>query len=149
MEQKTREIWILVPNKSLGAFVLGEEINKYFNLKHYVTHYEEKETSSYDSYEFYELNVIVWVENGKITTIKSDTECYWQGKNLIKMSFEQFLIDYKLVPDESAMIYTLVSENRGQNQMVYDFEDLSLQIWVWRKKIVTVIVSNYHDIKDE
>lgn len=58
------------------------------------------------------------------------------------MSFEEFLSFYKVAPDYSDKIYILVN-GRGQNQMVYDFDKLGLQIWVWRKKIVTVLVSNY------
>lgn len=32
--------------------------------------------------------------------------------------------------------------------MLYEFEDLGLQIWVWRKKIRTVVVSNYQNLDD-
>jgi hypothetical protein len=129
-----------IPNKSVGIFVLGENINQYIFLPHEITYHEEKETPPYDDYYFYELYTDIWVENGKIDTIKCDYNCYWQGVNLIKMPFEQFLADYGVVPDKSEMIYTLVNEKRGQNQMVYTFDNLGLMIWVWRKKIVTVLV---------
>jgi hypothetical protein len=133
----------LNPNKNVGIFVLGMNINKYLYLPHNIIHHEEKETPSYDSYRFYTLGLIIWVENAKIKTINCEKECYWQGKNLIKMPFEQFLSEYQVKPEKSEMLYTLVSENRGQNQMVYDFDDLGLMVWVWRKKIVTVLVSKY------
>jgi len=131
----------LVPNKSVGIFLLGDDIQKYLYLPHNVIHHEENEPI-YDSYDFYKSKVILWTEEGKIKTIRCTLECYWKGHNLIKMPFDEFLYEYKVNPDKSEMLYTLVSENRGQNQMVHDFNDLGLMIWVWRKKIVTVIISN-------
>jgi hypothetical protein len=36
----------------------------------------------------------------------------------------------------------MLVNGKGQTQKVYDLDDLGLQIWVYRKKIVTVIVWN-------
>ena len=54
------------------------------------------------------------------------------------------LIDYQQ-PDNADILYVPVSKNRGQNQKVYDFDNLGLMIWVWRKKIVNILISNYED----
>ena len=131
----------LIPNKSLGIFILGSSIKKYVHLPHDLAKNEVK-YFSYDSYNFYELGLIVWVEKGKVETVCCKNECYWRGYNLLKMPIDKFQSLYNVMPDKSEKIYHLVN-GRGQNQMVYDFDKLGLQIWVWRKKIVTVLVSNY------
>jgi hypothetical protein len=97
---------------------------------------------SYESYNFYEQDLILWVEKSKIETICCEKECYWAGRNLIKMPFDEFLLSYNVTPDKSENIYILVN-GKGQNQTVYDFDKLGLQIWVWRKRIVTVLISNF------
>lgn len=136
----------LIPNKSIGIFVLGDDIQEYLYLPHKITRHEEYEPS-YDSYDFYESNVVLWVEEGKINTIRCTVDCYWEGYNLIKMPFEEFILKYEITPNKSESIYTLVGDNRGQNQMVYDFDDLGLIIWVWRKKIVTIL--SYNSMQEE
>jgi hypothetical protein len=133
---------VLIPNYSVGNFIIGNHISEYLFCGY--KFYPKTNEYSDDLYEFDDPKLSIWVDdNNCILFIGCNKECYWQGKNLIKMPFEQFLINYKVVPDKFEMIYTLVSENRGQNQMVYDFDTLGLQIWVWKKKIVTVLISNY------
>lgn len=143
MQIKDKKMGIneLIPNKSLGIFILGSSIKKYVHLPHDLAKNKEK-YFSYDSYNFYELGVIVWVEKGKVETVCCKNECYWKGDNLLRMSIDKFQSLYNVISDKSEKIYHLVN-GRGQNQMVYDFDQLGLQIWVWRNKIVTVLVSNY------
>lgn len=132
----------LIPNISVGDFFLGHNIDEYLVYEH---EYYSKNTDEFadDLYEFYSPPVSIWTNNNhNIIIIGCYKECYLQGRNLLKMPFEEFLSFYKVVPDYSDKIYLLVN-GRGQNQMVYDFDQLGLQIWVWRNKIVTVLVSNY------
>ncbi|WP_321518436.1 hypothetical protein [uncultured Bacteroides sp.] len=136
----------LIPNKSVGIFCLGSDVRKYTHIPHYLTKNKENDFS-YESYDFYEQDIVVWVEKGRIETLCCKNRCYWQGLNLIKMPFDEFQSLYNVVPDKSENIYLLVN-GRGQNQTVYDFDKLGLQIWGWRKKIVTVLVSNYQDCED-
>ncbi|WP_294626895.1 hypothetical protein [uncultured Bacteroides sp.] len=131
----------LVPNVSVGMFVLGDNINRYLSLSHTVEHID-RGFYSYDDYEFPEQYVSMWVENQKIEFITCDTYCFWHNENLIGMSYDRFLL---LIggqqPDDEDVCYIPISKDRGQNQKVYDFENLGLQIWVWRNKIKTVIIS--------
>ena len=139
---------ILIPNKSVGPFVIGDSIDRYLSYPHTSKRHNE-ESFSYDSYVFDEYKITVWVENNLIETICCDEECFWEGHNLIKMPFDEFLERYQLKPDSSESIYLSVY-GRGQNQMVYVFDDAGLQIWVWRKRIVTVLVSdNSLDLMDD
>jgi len=137
----------LVPNISVGVFIIGDRINNYTDYPHVVERHKEKEFS-YDSYMFLNQDVILWVENKRIETIRCEKECYWDGNNLIKMPIEKFLLTYNLIPDKLDNIYLLVN-GKGQNQQVYEFDNLGLQIWVWRKKIVTVLAANYQQIDNK
>lgn len=134
---------MLIPNISYGIFIIGEDISKYLYLPHN-REYREEKLFSYDSYDFYKEDIIIWVDNGKIDTIRCEKECYWMGYNLIGMLYDYFLTFLsKKEPDTEDICYVPISPYRGQNQKVYDFDDLGLQIWVWRNRIKTVLISKY------
>lgn len=132
----------LIPKVSFGMFVLGDNIDKYINLPHIVEHIE-CELYSYDDYDFPEQNVSIMVIKHKIATIRCDTSCFWQNENLIGMTYSRFLLLACQQPKCEDVCYVPISQDRGQNQKVYDFDDLGLLIWVWRNKIKTVQISNY------
>ena len=132
----------LVPNKSVDVFLLGCFIDKYLDREH---EYYSKGNNEFadDLYEFLSPSLSIWTDDShKISIIGCYKECYWADHNLIKMPFDEFLLSYNVTPDKSENIYILVN-GKGQNQTVYDFDKLGLQIWVWRKRIVAVLVSNY------
>ena len=134
------ETFELIPNKSYGIFVIGEDIEKYLHLDHVISELE------FDySYEFTDLKIDAWVENNKIQTICCDAECYFQEKNLIGMLYDDFLVLVKQEPSNKDICYVPVSRDRGQNQNVYVFDDLGLQVWVWRNKIRTILISKYEE----
>ena len=134
----------LIPKKSYENFILGDDIINYLYLPHYME--SSDDPIDYDAYYFDNLNFDIWVKNGKIVTINCEIECYWQGKNLINMFYEEFLmlIDYQQPSDED-ILYVPINRDRGQNQKVYTFDHLGLMVWVWRKKIRTVLIYNYED----
>ncbi|MDH6356080.1 hypothetical protein M2132_002443 [Dysgonomonas sp. PH5-45] len=139
------ENFTLIPNKSLGVFILRDDIENYLYIEHIKEHIKER-TFSYDSYDFYDRKVTVWPTEGKIETIRCNSMCYLNGENLIGMSYERFLILVNQFPDTESEEYVLINSNRGQNQKVYDFDELGLQIWVWRNKIRTVLISSYEGL---
>lgn len=135
-------------NRSYGNFMIGDPISKYLSLPHVVEYYSE-DPNEYNSYNFYESKVILWVnDKGKIETIRCEIECYWCSKNLIGLPFDDFLILAGRQPDEEESYYVYIAENKVQKQKVYTFDSWSLQVWVWRKRIVTILISNY-DLLDE
>ena len=149
LNQTNMDNIVLIPNKSVGPFVIGDSIDKYLSYPHIYERRQAIPTYSYDSYTFDDYKVTVWTKNNIIETVRCDEECFWEGQNLIKMPFDEFLERYQLKPDNSESIYLSVY-GRGQNQMVYDFDDVGLQVWVWRKRIVTVLVSdNSLDLIDD
>lgn len=135
----------LVLNKSYGDFIIGDDISNYLHKPHEVIlskgDPEAFDYRYYDSYYFDDTNFAVWVQNGKIETICCSIECFWQGKNLIKMPYEEFLTLVDQQPDDEEDFYVPLSRNKGQNQKCYTFSELGLMVWVWRKKIVTVLIS--------
>ena len=134
----------LIPNKSYENFILGDDITNNLHLP-----YRMKSSDNpidYDIYYFDNLNFDIWVENGKIGTISCKIECYWKGKNLIKMPYDVFLaLANHQQPNKEEVLYVPINRDRGQNQTVYNFDKLGLMIWVWRKKIRTVLIYNYKD----
>lgn len=132
---------ILIPNKSVGKYMIGENIQTYLQFKHDYEHCVEKDYEC-DKYVFPDDNIIVYVEDDKIQSISCEKTCYWQGVNLIRMNFDFFLKQYKVMYDSKDEIFMCVAD-RFQTQKVYDFDKLGLQIWVWRNLIRTVIVSDY------
>jgi hypothetical protein len=135
----------LIPNRSIGSFILNDNINNYLHFKHEITHHAN-EDSDYDTYSFSDYELLAWVENSRITTLRCTKECYWQDINLIRMPFEQFLSHFNVIPNKSETLYTLIDKDHGQNQKVYDFDDLGLIIWVCRNKIVTILAYNNQNI---
>ena len=85
----------------------------------------------------------------KIDFIICDICCYWQNENLIGMTYDHFLsLIGGQCPDNEDICYVPVSRERGQNQKVYNFKSIGLQVWVWRNKIKTIIVSK-ETLEDE
>ena len=133
---------ILIPNKSVGKYIIGEKIHAYLQLNHYYEHCIES-FFEYDRYEFPDDDIIVYVEDEIIQSITCNKTCFWKGVNIIHMNFESFLKHYTVMYDSKDEVYLRVAE-RFQTQKVYDFDELGLQIWVWRNLIRTVIVSKYN-----
>ena len=136
----------LIPNKSYDIFVLGDNISNYLHLPHRIDFYDDDPYICHDTYYFDNFNFEIWVVDSKIDTICCDIECYWKDKNLIKMPYDIFLtmINYQQ-PDSEDSLYVLTSKHSGQNQKVYDFNNIGLMVWVWRKKIRSILISNYED----
>ena len=135
----------LVLNISYNEFLLGSNVSLYTKRQHHVEMYFEPE--DWFCYYFYThgKEIELWCINGIIESICCRISCIYDGYELIGMNFEDFLHIIKEKPSEHNINYVPINEHRGQNQHVYDFERCGLQIWTWRKKIKTVIISNSND----
>lgn len=136
----------LVPNRSLGIFILGDKIDKYLALPY---EYEPARSfgdgTDYETYYFFDSSICVWTENNRIGSIDCDYACYWKGKNLIGMLYDDFISFVQCEPDSQDSFYVPINADQGRNQMAYVFFSLGLTIWVWRKKIRSVVIDNYED----
>jgi hypothetical protein len=135
----------LIPNVSYNDFVLGSNISNYLNREHTKQTYCES-TFINDSYHFINEDIDVWCEiDGIINTIRCSSSCIYRGVELIGLDFSQFISYIKKNPDDEDVIYISGTGKRGQNQHVYEFDTIGLQIWVWRNKIRTVMISKYEE----
>lgn len=139
----------LILNTSYNEFFIGTHISNYFYKR-----YEEGEPSE-DPWEdgvcfdFYDDGVTIWCVNNIIETISCHRECIYDGINLIGMNFNEFLNRFHFSPDDEDIIWLKGAEGKnGQNQHVYDFDKEGLQIWVWRNKIRTIIITDYSKCVD-
>lgn len=137
-----------MPKIGVGIFRLGKNIDFYIQKMSY-EYYSKGEEFISDLYTFYNESLEVFVDqNGLIEDINCSHFCYYKGKNLIGYNFDKFLIEENYQGSlQKEKIYLMVEE-KGQTQTVYDLDDLGLQIWVYRKKIVTVIVWNPNDYEE-
>jgi len=135
----------LILNKSYDDFKLGENILKYKNRPHQL--YKHEVPYIWECYSFVQngFEVELWCENNIIKSICCNQSCIYKGQELINMNYKNFLHIIDEVPISHDVIYVCVSDSHGQNQHVYDFEKSGLQIWVWRNRIRTVIISNSND----
>lgn len=129
----------LILNTRYGEFKLGARIDEYKQMPHHMDIYEE-ESFSYECYVFEQEGVELWCEKGIVNTIFPWKECLYEGKDLLKMSFDDFVTMVGESPNDEDTVYVPQNNGKGQNQHVYDFDNLGLQLWVWRNRIRTALI---------
>ena len=139
----------LVINKSCAPFVIGDAISHYTHLPHDIIHcsMEKYGLPDYDFYDFYTFDMCVYTEEDNpeiIRCVFCDEKCVWQGSNIIGMLIKDFIRKFSLHPILEEGEETYVLNRDGHNtQRIFEFkENVGLMIWTWRKRIVTVCVSN-------
>ena len=132
----------LILNTSYDDFEIGSNISKYYKLTHSVDRYDIPYSWECYNYSHDGVEIELWCENKIVKNICCSQSCIYKGKELINMNFNDFLQAIEEIPESHDVIYVPTSNKRGQNQQVYDFEESGLQIWVWRNRIKTVIISN-------
>ena len=138
----------LVLNTAYNDFILDADISNYLYKNHTKEVYKES-TFTNRSYHFYDDEIDVWCDNdGRINTIRCTSSCLYQGIDLIGLPFQAFLSAIRVLPDNYEQIYLLVN-GCGQNQHVYDFVTIGLQVWVWRQKIKSVLIYRVIEENDE
>ena len=135
----------LILNTSYDDFELGCKISKYIRRPHYV--HKWKDPFQWECYTFIQdkIEIELFCEDKIIKSICCNESCIFKGKELINMDFQEFLGLIEEYPSSHDIEYVVVNKDRGQNQHVYDFDNSGLQIWTWRNKIRTVIISNSED----
>ena len=130
----------LVLNTSYDIFYLGKSISKYEKLVCNKNSYDDP--NRFDDYEIkiHGYNIELWCEDAHIVNICCRESCIFNGNELIKMKYEDFLNIIKEEPLNHEICYVPYKENWGQNQHVYVFDKSGLQVWVWRGKIRTIII---------
>lgn len=146
---------ILVPGKSIGQVRLFSSIGEYAPRDY------ERVESVFDNdsgywYDFMDGDIHAWhdmavdggdVDEKIITDVTCDSNCCWEGENLIGMSYPYFLRRFNLVADCEDMEYIYTSEKHTQR--IYYFYALGLYVWTWRKHIIEVGIADLSDMNDE
>ncbi|WP_397301576.1 hypothetical protein [Nonlabens ulvanivorans] len=98
------------------------------------------ESTEWETYSLEDEGVYLYVENNKIISIVSDLECLYNGRNIIGMNINEFINFYGIEPiGEPDALYV----NENEFQIVYEFDDIGLQVWCLNDVIETVIASDY------
>lgn len=142
----------IVLKQGCGEFVLGKDIRTLLHLPH--TRESLRDGGSGEKYEYtFDNGIEVWCEKKIITALyfnpyfNPKTQCWYKGYNLIGMSYKDFLSIIGSQADAEDVIYIKkANKKNGENQRVYDFDKEGLQVWVWRGKIVSIILGD--DDKD-
>ena len=135
----------LILNKSYDDFILGDNIIRYKNMPHQIHKHNDPDVWECYIFDLNGSEIELWCENAVIKSICCNHSCIYKGQELINMNYQEFLHIIDEVPVTHDVIYVLTNKNCGQNQHVYDFDKSGLQIWVWRNKIRTVVISNSKD----
>ena len=136
----------LILNTAFNDSILYSNISHYL-YKNHTKRVDNESTFTNSSYYFYDDEIDIWCDDdGNINTIRCASSCLYQGVELIGLPFQELLSAIHILPSNYEQIYLLVN-GRGQNQHVYDFETIGLQIWVWRQKVKTVLI--YKVVEEE
>lgn len=139
----------LILNTSYNDFILGTHVSDYFDKRHEDGVASDSPYDDIVAFDFYDDGVEIWCKNNIIDSIFCETTCIYEGINLIGMKFDEFLNRFHFSPNNEDVFWLEGDDGKnGQNQHVYDFNKEGLQIWVWRNRIRTVIISNYTNIPD-
>ncbi len=128
-----------IPLIGIGDFELNTNLSDYaerFDLKYSPV----DESTEWETYSLEDEGVYLYVENNKIISIVSDLECLYNGRNIIGMNINEFINFYGIEPiGEPDALYV----NENEFQIVYEFDDIGLQVWCLNDVIETVIASDY------
>ena len=145
MESNHKSIELtLDPEISYGEFQIGENIAKYMNLVEIETG-EFIDWNSYIVQDSDRLNL--WSScSGIVYAIKFRTHCFYKGQDLIGMPIFDFLKMLNKEPYHVELFWVPTKDDsHGQNQHAYDFDlnrsgSKGLEVWTWRKRIVSILV---------
>lgn len=128
---------IFEPFIRVGDFYLGKNISFYTDKIADFTFKPKEYLNDWDEYDFYEGKIELYVNKEKIiTSIASRKELIYNEKNLIGYNINSFLNEHIYSTHEKLWI------SNNEEQDVYDFDDLGLQLWVNQSGlIVTAFVS--------
>lgn len=139
----------IFPIITYDRFQIGANIKNY-NLLVTKT-YEGDDKYTLDEYSScvsgYQI-ILCCKKNGTLDSICFKEHCFYKGADLIGMSIFDFMIMMRKEPDSVSIDWVPIKdENHGQNQRCYCFyfhKTRVMQLWTWRKKIVSISVYDYN-----
>lgn len=141
------EDYKLVPHISVGRFKFGEKISKYISDIDY-NFTKGEDDWDWHQYELVNPQMNIYVDEDKIVSIACRKKCMLFGSNIIGMSMSDLINVTNAYPDldQTDTVFT-ESENRKLDnpQIVYEFDNFGMQVWVKNGVIVTVFCSPYEN----
>lgn len=134
-----------IPFKSIGKFIFDTNIDAYHDeLTSF--NYEEPDEFNKEYYRSHDDNLMIAVRNNVLESIFCYKELYYQNTNLIGLNLVEFqkLLQSNYVGDVEE--YDLGDE---VPQLVYQFDEIGVQVWTKQDKVVTIIASGKESYSDE
>ena len=127
------------PLKSFGPFEFGASIAEYLEQYDVVSVPEEfDEDVNWHSYRYPGDDGRIYVENEKIVSVSVHQSAIYQGKELIGLRRDEFEKVFNVAPSGPADKIEMPS---GEDQLVFEYDDISLQAWFENGRLVTIFVS--------
>ena len=135
-----------LPFTSVGIFRFGADITQYKNILETFM-YEPPDEFGTEYYESPDSNLLISVEKNKIISIFCYQELYFMGVNIIGLNFENFkqLFHYPKLND----IDKCYLSNESYPTYIYDFDEIGVQAWKAKGKVVTIIAGGKDNYSTE
>lgn len=134
MTKTTSKDFEWIPLKKVGTFTFGSSIEDYIE-KYSLMHIPEEYNEAVD-WAVYKINENdrVYAEGGRVVSVSCSSRCLYKKKNLIGISIDQIPLILGTTHD------TVETEELSDGpQQVYEFDQLGLQLWVRKGRVVTAI----------
>lgn len=131
-----------IPFKGVGSFSFGRSIEEYKN--HDFVFELGEDSTDWNEYQLENNGLYIYVEDGLIVSINCNKECWLKGVNLIGHNIYDFSDKFKLSLEDRE-VDQLYDANSDEDQDVYEFDELGIQIWSFQGVIRTVICSPQMD----
>ena len=129
---------VLEPYKSISSFEINKLVTPYLKNCKYLFK-KGKVDESWDTYYFFDEEIIVHVDkmSSIIESIGCKENCYLRDVNLIGLEFTKFL---EIVgKDGQNFSMEKMWMNDSEQQIVYDLDNLPLQVWVSENKLIVSV----------
>ena len=131
---------ILEPNSGISSFFVGESIDNYTSV-HTYNFLQAGENESWDEYDFFDEIIEIYVDkkSNLIESIACRKSCFHMDIELIGFDFDDFLKILNV--NKGALECEKLWMAGDEQQTVYEFEALLLQVWVdFKNKIRAIFV---------
>lgn len=129
---------IFKPFNKVGPFEFHTLIAGYvdrFNLKFN----KAEDEFCRDNYDLFYPESTIYIEDGLIEDIACHQEFIYKGRNIIHMSYIEFLKHSNLKPvGETDKVYL----SGDEEQFVYEFDEIGLQVWTNKSGIIVTVIAS-------
>lgn len=126
----------LIPLKRVGPFIFDSHFDHYSFLNLIEIEEEYLPVVNWNVFTIEKKDIRIYFENNLLVAISCDDECFYNGKNLIGLSFEELKSVLMIEPDA----FDEEDLDDGIRQ-VYNFNSLELVVYVEEDKVISISAS--------